>query len=483
MLLFFLLLITLLNIALGCYAAIELGYGPPSLKETLALLGDWRELRGLWGNLGEYRNLLQRLIPKRGREKQADAVEETQAPPLDLEEMLRSVSEANVADLLEDDAEDIAMVAPLQELFDDDLVSALMEKGTEAWLMGEKHVETSILKLNVVMMKSGKFSADLDSRLRRSVGTADAPFVKRCMAELRDDCKNYLESQASMTGQIQKRIDEFGELAYLAEDIDYANMEQSAQIETTISNIDQLSPANPEEAVQKLLKELSKLRVARHRLRDQQEKAFLTVVRYEERLDTIPHQLYIDEATGLRGRIGLEVTLVDWWKQKRQENRQLCFALIDLAKFGEVNDEQGITVGDKVIKYFGGILEKDFTSQDISGIYYGNCFLVVTVNMGLRKTVSEIEKIRQSLERTTFTYQEEAGKFSLEVTCGVTEALPDQSEKDVCKALESTLAAAKKAGRNHTFLLEQDKLNPAPEKVASPNLGSEYLTIDLDTIS
>lgn len=491
LLLFFLVVIflTVLNAVAGCCAAIYLGYGPPSVKDAIVLLG----LEGPVQRLAPFaergislvNGLKERFKRKKSTEEEVPAEEpvpeETQKPVLDMEEMLKSVSESNLNDLLDDEADEIEMVAPLQELFDDDLTSALMEKGTEAWLMGEKHVETSILKLNVVMMKSGKFSAELDQRLRNALGSVGESFARQCMDELMDDCKNYLQVQASVTEQIQKRIDEFGELSYLAEEIDYANMEQSAQIETTISNIEHLDPKKSEETAQKLIKELSKLRLARHRLRDQQEKAFLSVTRYEDRMETIAQQLFIDETNGLRNRIGLEVTLWDWWRQKRQEKRKICFGLLDFVKFGEINDEHGIVTADKVIKYLGHFLEKEFTTQDLTGMYVGNCFMVVSVNMGLRKTVSEIEKIRQSLERTTFSYGNGAHEFSVNLTCAVAEALPNLSDEETMKIVEGVLKTAKKAGRNHSFFLDQEALNPEAELVTPPNLGAEYITIDLDT--
>ncbi|MGL6196394.1 MAG: hypothetical protein ACRC2T_16385, partial [Thermoguttaceae bacterium] len=270
--LFTIILITLLNVCVGIYVAVLFGYGPPGVKEIIDLLVDKNLLKFDLSNykLGALKNVIARakslqtevvskikgLLKLKSKNANAEEAKQTDADNgVDLEEMLKSVAEANVSDLLEDDADEIEMVAPLQELFDDNLVSALMEKGTESWLMGEKNVETSILKLNVVMMKSGKFSAELDARLRAAQGSADSPFVKKCINELREDCKNYLEIQATVTQQIQKRIDDFGELAYLAEEIDLSNMEQAAQIETTMSNLEHLNLNNPEETVTKLLKE------------------------------------------------------------------------------------------------------------------------------------------------------------------------------------------------------------------------------------
>ena len=499
--LFFIILLTFTNAVMGLYLAVLLGYGPPTMRDVLVLLGihEWSHFRESfrsnslqsllsrfpqWGEksfafLNGLREIARRFLQKK------ETIEEPvveQDPFEHLDELLKSVSEANVSDLLEDESSIIEVVAPQRELFDDHLANLLKAKGTEAWLMGDKHIETSILKLNHVIMKSGIFSAELDRRLRAARGTADEFLAKTSMEGLRDDCVNYLAAQAELTEKMKKRIDEFGELSYLAEEIEYSNMEQAAQIETTISNIDRMNPENPEDTVTLLLKELSKLRLARHRLRDQQEKGFLTMVRYENRMDMIVPQLFVDEISGLRCRIGLEVTLLEWWKQKRHETRQICFTLLDLVKFGEVNDEHGIIIGNKVIAYMGDLLEKEFTSQDLTGVYYGNCFFIITVNMGLRRTVAEVEKIRQGLERTNFTYAKKNHPFTLKATSVVTEVLPKHTDQDVMKLVEKLIDQAKKAGRGYTYLLDQGKLNPELEKANPPDLGMDYISVDLDAI-
>jgi len=498
----FIILLTFANTAYGLYLAVRLGYGPPTMKDVFVLLGlyELRRFRG-WSQITELLhfpesfqtvksqftgNPIVFLKRWRGivegffRRKETEESVADQDSSQNMEDMLIGVSEANLSDLLDDESDRIGMVAPLREFFDDDLANVLKAKGTETWFMGEKHVETSILKLNSVIIKSGIFSAQLDSRLRAARGTADAHLAQNSMADLRNDCANYLAAQAELTAKMKKRIDEFGELAHLAEEIEYSNMEQAAQIETTINNVDRMNPGAPEETVSQLLKELSKLRFARHRLRDQQEKAFLTMVRYEKRMDMIVPQLFVDEISGLRCRIGLEVTLHEWWKQNRQETRQICFALLDLVKFGEINDEYGIIIADKLIAYVGDILEKDFTSHDLTGIYYGNCFFIVTVNMGLRKTVSEIEKIRQGLERTNFICPRSDPPLSVKITSTVTEILPQHTEMEVMQLMEKSIIQAKKMSRGFTYLLDQGKLNPELEKVDLPNLGMDYITIKLD---
>ena len=490
---FFLLILLFVftNIVVGCYAAIRLGYGPPTVRETIAILVDPHWRNSVEHSLRFVKNgLVARLHFHWSQKPLLDETDESAIAPepavssatKTVEDIVRQLTSANLSDLLDDESDTLSQVAPMQELFDDDLASILMERGTEAWLMNEKHVETSIMKLNVVMMRSGRFAAELDARLRMMRGRATINEVRHCLDELRDDCRQYLETQAATTEQMLKRLDEFGELKYLAEEIDYANMEQSAQIETTISNLNRLNvEANPEEAITRLLKELASLRVARHRLHDMHEKATIKIVLYEDRLETIPQQLFFSEATGLRSRIGLEATIFDWWKQKRQVKRQLTFCLLDFVDFGDLNDEHGILVCDKVIRSFGKSLEKFFDSLDLFGIYNGNCFMVATTNIGPRKTITEIERIRQRCEKTIYRHNNGPGSFRVLLTCATTEALASQPAAEVVKNLEATLAAAKKAGRNHTFHYDAGKLNPLPERIDAPNLGETEKEINLAT--
>lgn len=487
----YILLSLIVNATLGAYLAIMLGYGPPTINDAkemliglfkpdqfafilafpalilgkITALKDWRP----WKR--------EETVPEEAAPEPANPDEISQAQ---LDDMLQEMQSADIQAFFDDHDEEVEMVSPLQELFDDDLANVLMDSGTEAWLMNEKNVETSILKLNTVMMKSGRLAASLDKMLRDSRGHAGLELVESCRDQLREDCENYLETQAGITERIQKQVDEFGELKYIAEEVEYSNMEQAAQIETTVSNLNHMSMGDPEDGVNVIIKELSKLRVARHSLRDEQEKAFLTVSRYEKRLDTINQSLFYDELIGIRGRIGLEIATFHWWKQNRQQQRQLTFALIDLVGFGNLNDEHGISVCDALLKHLGRSWEKMFDPQDIVAVYNGNRFMVATVNLGVRKTITEIEKLRQQLERTEFTYNDKSSSFTVQATCALTEALPNHSDTDVFKAVEGVLKAAKKAGRNHTFYLDQKSLAPKPEPIEPPNFGAAYITVELD---
>jgi hypothetical protein len=119
-----------------------------------------------------------------------------------------------------------------------------------------------------------------------------------------------LAEQSEAAEKFRARIGELGELASLGEEIEMTNLEQSAQVETTINNLEYMDfRSDPEAANQRLLEEIKNLRTARHKLRDNQEVAFLSIARYEKRIDKIEKQLFIDPLTKLRNRIGLEEAL------------------------------------------------------------------------------------------------------------------------------------------------------------------------------
>ncbi|MDR2643769.1 MAG: GGDEF domain-containing protein [Planctomycetaceae bacterium] len=388
-----------------------------------------------------------------------------------LEQIMETFTSANVGDLLEVQNEDLSFMIPEQEIFDDEIAEILSEQTTESWLVNDKQVETSLLRLNTVMMKSGLFAAELDWRIRSLRGTMEMKDIEQFVTELQDDCKNYLETQATISQQMLERLDEFGELRYLAEEVDYANMEQSAQVETTLNNLNTIRQTkSPDEAANRLLRELASLRVARHKLRDMQDKTYINVVFYENREDNIPQQLFHDEQLGIRSRIGLEMAIHNWWQQKRHQTRQFTFALLDFVRFGEINDEYGIKPADKILKNYGQLLEGKFDKSDLVGIFCGNCYLIVTQNIGLQKTITEIERIRQLCEKTRFIGTSLNKEIHMQLTCGITEALGTQTPAEVFQCLEKTLSAAKKAGKNRTFNFIHGPLNKPPEEIIAPNL-------------
>lgn len=203
------------------------------------------------------------------------------------------------------------------------------------WDLDEKFVETSILRLNVAILKSGMKAKEIDAKLRSCKGHSDRDVIESSVNMLNEDCQAYLAEQKEAGEKFINRISEFGDLKELCDKIDMSNLEQAAQVETTMNNLRYMDfYADLEASNQRLRGEIRHLCLARDTIRDNHEAAFLTVARRENRLEKIEKRLARDPCTGILNRIGLETTLFDWWKEGRQKSRPIIAALFDIDKFG-----------------------------------------------------------------------------------------------------------------------------------------------------
>jgi len=421
-----------LNVCLGYAVAVQLGYGPPRL----------------WGGAW--------MGPAREWAVEAPEPEEPS-------------SEQFMAAMLDDGDEEGTFGEPYIEPYDDDVADLLDPDNPEAWYLNEKYIETSILKLNVAMMKSGAKATEIDTRLRSVRGHTDLETIRWAVEELKEDCRVYLAQQGEASEKFHNRIDELGELASLGEEIEMANLEQSAQIETTINNLGFMDlESDPEAANTRLLEEINNLRMARHRLRDSHETAFLTVARYEGRLKDIEPQLFNDPVTGLRNRTGLETALAAWFEQKRHHSRQMSAALFDIDAFGHVNEVYGSLIGDRILHHLARVIEESADKSDLVGRFAGQQFLRMLVDVGPRAAIKSAETLRQTIERVTF--RSGAAEIRVTVGCAITEVKPEDTEREVFQRLGAALKAAKRAGPNRCCVFDRRE----PEPVESPNFGAEY---------
>jgi diguanylate cyclase (GGDEF)-like protein len=457
------------------------GFGPPTLddgmelfrkgfrskkiKDTFSFSLKWfKRPMSLKTLLAQILNIIISKIKKgkeTGKEPESDLIGEK----------IRNISSLQVQELLDDQEANITKVEPIQELFDDSLMDIVFEHGVESWTVADRSVETSLMQLNSAMMASGYYSTMLDRRFRSMRGHATWEQTEKLVLLLEKDCRNYLETQESLTKEINEQVEQFGELKWLAEKVDMANMENSSQIETTLSNLKQLDiRKDPEAAVERLITELAHLRNARHRLRDIQEEAFIAAIHYEKREESsLMQQNGLDKITGLANRISFEWNLWNWWKNKRHEKNQLTFALYDIAGFGTINDHIGIENSDNLLKFLANMIYEKIDGRDYVGLYRGNCLVSVSQNIGLRKTVASVEKIRQELDHLRFQTGPQEDLLEMKITCAVTEATRESSEKDMIATLEETLRTAKANGRNLTYQWDRSGFQTHPEEVDAPD--------------
>ncbi len=465
--LYYVVVIGIVNLGLGYALAVYLGYGPPSLSAA-------------WHTLDNFPGFL---VPRTvavlpGIETYPAVVEDEDVapaiePPLPAEPATRGIAEpapvetpiSHVAMLDDSDADEV-FVQPAFEAYDDDAVELLRRDQPDTWEANSRYVETSIQNLNVAMMKSGVRAIELDNRLRSCRGRTDAATIETCLAQLKEDCQTYLNELSEATERFQARIGESKELGKLSSASEMSNLDQAAQIETTLSNLENMDfRSDLETANTRLIDELDHLRVARHAWRDSQEAAFLEFARIENSVDKIEKQLHNDTTTGLPNRIGLEIMLDPWWREGRHQQQSIAAVLLDIDGLGKVNRLHGALVGDAVLYQVARRLRTTVDAADVVGRAESGNFLVVMPEGGLQAACTTAELLRQSIEQIRFKQGDETLRIT--VSAGVTAVRSEEPNREPMFArLGESLKKAKQSGRNRSFF--HDGVEPRQVEVPPP---------------
>jgi diguanylate cyclase (GGDEF)-like protein len=131
-----------------------------------------------------------------------------------------------------------------------------------------------------------------------------------------------------------------------------------------------------------------------------------------------------------------------------RSKQPLCFALIDLDRLKQINDQYEYAVGDRVLSRFGELLRRNFRSEDVVARWGGAEFVVGMYGMNRSEGVQRITDLLEILRKETFAT---SNSTQLQVTfsAAVVEYLHDgvalTQMYQVAKAL---LLQAKAAGGN-----------------------------------
>lgn len=148
-----------------------------------------------------------------------------------------------------------------------------------------------------------------------------------------------------------------------------------------------------------------------------------------------------DGLTGLGNRRAFEETLSMQVMMQRQCGVICSLAMFDIDLFKHLNDEQGQSRGDQVLKQVGQVLDQYARESDVIFRYGGEEFVVVLPGTGLNGAAAFAERMRSTIERLS----------PVTVSCGVAEVLPQDNAAGMLARADAALYSAKAAGRNQVF--------------------------------
>ena len=151
-----------------------------------------------------------------------------------------------------------------------------------------------------------------------------------------------------------------------------------------------------------------------------------------------------DSLTGLYNHTHILKALDEQLKVSARNDTSLCFVMIDIDHFKQVNDNHGHPIGDEVIKNLALFLTQRLRKTDFVGRYGGEEFAIVLPNV----TLDDAENIMNEI-RNNFSHILHGGIAAINSTfsCGI--ALhKGQSSNELIELADQAMYLAKRAGRN-----------------------------------
>lgn len=128
-----------------------------------------------------------------------------------------------------------------------------------------------------------------------------------------------------------------------------------------------------------------------------------------------------------------------------QKDQPLCFAMLDIDYFKQVNDTYGHPIGDRILRNLSMFLKQRLRKTDHIGRYGGEEFAIILPDTGLDGATQVINEIRASFSEL----MQQAGnqEFSVTFSCGIADWRGDTAQA-LCERADRALYTSKSEGRN-----------------------------------
>lgn len=153
-----------------------------------------------------------------------------------------------------------------------------------------------------------------------------------------------------------------------------------------------------------------------------------------------------DALTGVYNKENTQKAIDAILKEKRAGT---ChgFLIMDMDHFKEINDNYGHITGDKVLKTFGELLQKQFREEDVVGRIGGDEFVVLLSDVGSRENMEG--RVQDLQDKVRAIQIEELGERRLTLSAGISFAPDDgTSFMELYRKADNALYQSKRAGRD-----------------------------------
>lgn len=151
-----------------------------------------------------------------------------------------------------------------------------------------------------------------------------------------------------------------------------------------------------------------------------------------------------DSLTGLYNHTHILKALDEQISLAKRNKTPLCFVMVDIDFFKQVNDNFGHPAGDEVIKNLALFLSQRLRKTDYIGRYGGEEFAIVLTNIGIEDAYRIMDDIRNN-----FSQLLHGGLSAISATfsCGIAQ-YQGQTSNELIELADQAMYLAKRDGRN-----------------------------------
>lgn len=153
-----------------------------------------------------------------------------------------------------------------------------------------------------------------------------------------------------------------------------------------------------------------------------------------------------DSLTGLHNRRYLEALMQRCLAVAERYGTPLIFAICDIDRFKNINDDFSHQIGDSVLRMIAGIFKHNTRKTDEIARYGGDEFIFIFTRVTLSDAAGRCERIRQLVE--SHNWNTIAPGLKITISFGLAEIKSQKTFDEIFPDADSKLYAAKKKGRN-----------------------------------
>ncbi len=169
-----------------------------------------------------------------------------------------------------------------------------------------------------------------------------------------------------------------------------------------------------------------------------------------ERMQILHKLATTDVLTGVANRYKSTQELTRLLSLAKRQGQPLCFAILDLDHFKQVNDQHGHNAGDQVLSQFGALLRQTFRREDVVARWGGDEFVVGMYGATREQVRDRLTALLKSIHQQEFTGA--SGEAWVSFSGGIAEYPENGTDlQALYRSADAALYQAKAAGRNRVF--------------------------------